>query len=72
MRNLYLILLLLLASLFLPPTAQAADIICSWHHGDCYTTVFDTGSGWQMWIGCLDGDGGIWSGNGTWGGACGN
>ncbi len=70
MRNLYLILLLLLASLILPPAAQAANVICDWHRGDCHTTVYDTGGGWEMWVNCEDGDGGTWRGNGRWGGEC--
>jgi len=63
---------LLVALLVLPPLARAAEPYCSWFHGDCYTTVFDTGDGWEMWIGCLDGDGGIWRGDGAWGGDCPN
>ena len=68
--------LLALPMLALPAAMQTIGdaAVCSWDSGDCSTTVVNVPGGWQMWIGCVgnDGseDGGIYSGNGSWGGDC--
>lgn len=64
--------LLLLTMLVFPGITQARDVICEWSTDDCHTTVWDTGTGWVMWVGCVSGGGGIWNGTGEWGGTCPN